>query len=323
MPLKTVNLRQLHFYSSDLNLQSGHNREMAESVPHYYLYGEDQSTAQLEFLHIEPISERSSAHEWEISPHRHDNLFQLVWIERGRIRSTIETKLEVCYGPALVVIPPGVVHGFTVDKGTSGLVFTIALGFMHRVFDASDRAELGYLFERAQVVNIDTSSAVGSALRGVIKQLDEEYRWPNPGRLQYIDALIKTLVVHLARLQPQRIKPTGSERDAIEHFQRFQKLLEHHFRERWKVQQYSEALGVSEKRLAKFCKAAVDLTPLQLIHGRLLMEAKRQLAYTRMSINEIALDLDFVDPAYFSKFFQKATGQRPTEFRQSCSQSAQ
>lgn len=314
-PLLPVIFSQQNFYSSDFNQESEHNELMKTSVPHYHLYGESQSTAESEFLHVETISERSSAHEWEIAPHRHDNLFQMIWVDRGRIKIAVESTVELCYGPAIMIVPPGVVHGFSINQGTTGLVFTIADAFMHRVFDDGDQNDLGYLFIQPRLVTIDTNNAVGSALLGVIKQLDEEYRWPKPARLQFMDALLKTLFVHLARLIPKIEKTAGVERDVIDQFHRFQKLLEHHFRERWKVQQYCESLAVSEKRLARYCKAAVDLTPLQLIHNRVLTEAKRQLVYTRMSITEIALDLNFVDPAYFSKFFHKATGQSPTEFR--------
>ncbi len=291
---------------------------MKMTVPHYHLYGENQSTIESGFLHVEAIAERSSALEWEIAPHRHDNLFQMIWVDRGQIEAAIESTKELCYGPAIMLVPPGVAHGFSINHGTTGLVFTIADAFMHRVFDESDQNNLGYLFIQPRLVSIDTNNAVGNALLGVIKQLDEEYRWQKPARLQIIDALVKTLFVHLARLVPKIERTAGVESNAIDQFYRFQKLLEYHFRERWKVQQYCESLAVSEKRLARYCKAAVDLTPLQIIHNRVLTEAKRQLVYTRMSINEIALDLDFVDPGYFSKFFQKATGQSPTTFRRNC-----
>ncbi|MEZ5449103.1 MAG: helix-turn-helix domain-containing protein [Thiolinea sp.] len=39
------------------------------------------------------------------------------------------------------------------------------------------------------------------------------------------------------------------------------------------------------------------------MHDRLIAEAKRQLIYANRSVNEIAYELGFRDPAYFSRFF--------------------
>lgn len=53
----------------------------------------------------------------------------------------------------------------------------------------------------------------------------------------------------------------------------------------------------------------------QVLHARLLVEAKRQLLYTVRSSSTIAYGLGFKDPAYFSRFFKRATGKNPREFR--------
>jgi AraC family transcriptional activator of pobA len=54
---------------------------------------------------------------------------------------------------------------------------------------------------------------------------------------------------------------------------------------------------------------------LELIHERLLLEAKRNLIYTSTSISELSYAIGFSDPAYFTRFFKKATGEAPKAFR--------
>ncbi|GAB3387028.1 hypothetical protein GCM10027514_28270 [Azotobacter armeniacus] len=54
-----------------------------------------------------------------------------------------------------------------------------------------------------------------------------------------------------------------------------------------------------------------------MIHQRLLLEAKRNLIYTTMTVNELSDALGFNDPAYFSRFFRRLAGQSPKAFRQS------
>ncbi len=59
----------------------------------------------------------------------------------------------------------------------------------------------------------------------------------------------------------------------------------------------------------------VNKNALQLIHERVLLEAKRNLIYTVQSVSQISYGLGFNDPAYFSRFFKRLTGQPPKAFR--------
>jgi AraC family transcriptional activator of pobA len=63
------------------------------------------------------------------------------------------------------------------------------------------------------------------------------------------------------------------------------------------------------------CLAATGQSPIQLIHARIVLEAKRQLHYTDRPINEIAFALGFDDPAYFTRFFTRLSGASPRAFR--------
>ena len=54
---------------------------------------------------------------------------------------------------------------------------------------------------------------------------------------------------------------------------------------------------------------------MQLVHARIVLEAKRQLRYTSVAVSEIAYALGFDDPAYFTRFFSRRTGLSPRAFR--------
>ena len=70
-----------------------------------------------------------------------------------------------------------------------------------------------------------------------------------------------------------------------------------------------------------------NLTPLELEIMHVLWETgpanvqtvqqklKRDLAYTTLSIKQIALDLGFGDAGYFTRFFQRLSGRTPTQWR--------
>src|SRR3546814_8879244 len=72
-------------------------------------------------------------------------------------------------------------------------------------------------------------------------------------------------------------------------------------------------LRVTPARLSQACKELLGLTPISVVHEQKLMQAKRKLTYSRISDAEIAYQLGFKDPAYFSRFFRRYTRKRSAE----------
>lgn len=93
----------------------------------------------------------------------------------------------------------------------------------------------------------------------------------------------------------------------------FYQLLEIHYTENVGVQYYIEKLGTTEKKLSSATKKHTGLSPLQVIHNRILLEAKRMLLFEETSHKEIAYQLGFDSPASFSTFIKSKTGLAPLQ----------
>ena len=78
------------------------------------------------------------------------------------------------------------------------------------------------------------------------------------------------------------------------------------------VNKYASSLNVSEKKLAALTKKYLGLSPLQVIHNKLLLEAKRLLTFKKNSLKEISFQLGFDSPASFSLFIKNKTGLTPS-----------
>jgi AraC family transcriptional activator of pobA len=81
------------------------------------------------------------------------------------------------------------------------------------------------------------------------------------------------------------------------------------------VAQYAAGLNVTPARLRAACIEVTGKTPTRVLEERLVLEAKRNLTYTNMTVAQIAYYLGFTDPAYFSRFFSKLVGESPAAFR--------
>jgi len=72
---------------------------------------------------------------------------------------------------------------------------------------------------------------------------------------------------------------------------------------------------VQSLQLNQLCRALSGQTALQVVHQRLLLEARRSLVYTRMSIGQLSDSLGFSDPTYFARWFKRLSGQTPNAYR--------
>ena len=97
--------------------------------------------------------------------------------------------------------------------------------------------------------------------------------------------------------------------------QRFVALLELHFLEHWQVSDYAKALAISPTHLSRLVRAASGQSALRMIEARIMREARRNLAYTHLSISTIAYSLGYADPAYFPRVFKRDAGVSPKAFR--------
>ena len=96
----------------------------------------------------------------------------------------------------------------------------------------------------------------------------------------------------------------------------FRDLLESNFKKQKSVSEYSSQIITSEKRLGQATSKVLGKSPKEIINDRVLLEAKRLIVHSNLSIKEIGQDLGFEDPAYFIRYFRKNIGTTPVEFRE-------
>jgi AraC family transcriptional activator of pobA len=81
------------------------------------------------------------------------------------------------------------------------------------------------------------------------------------------------------------------------------------------VDQYAGVLRVAPVRLNRLCLKIAGKTAFGMTQERLILEACRKLTYVPAGVADIAYELGFQDPAYFSRLFKKLVGMTPKEYR--------
>ncbi len=103
-------------------------------------------------------------------------------------------------------------------------------------------------------------------------------------------------------------------KDQVDILREFNALVEFNFRKEHSVGFYAEKLFKSPKTLSNYF-AKFEKSPLQIIHDRIILEAKRLLIYTNKTAKEIAYEIGFDDASHLSRMFKKHTSLSPSEFK--------
>jgi len=275
-----------------------------QTIHSYSLFGE--STHLPDVMHCETIAERSVLHDWELAPHRHARLHQLMWIQTGGGLAQLDDDHCPLKPGCLVNVPPGHVHAFRFEHNTQGWVVTLADELLDEIL-----AHVGDVRQSLSRCGVLTQL---SSITPLMEQIWQEFQDSAPARALVLRGLSATLLGRVARAlaQAQDNSPATQESRLV---QRLRALIDQHYLEHWQVTDYARALSVSTTHLSRVTRAATGTPASALIEARLLREARRHLAYTHLSITTIAYALGYSDPAYFTRVFTRDAGISPRRFR--------
>ncbi len=264
---------------------------------------------------------RSQLHNWEIKPHRHEVLTQVLHIERGRASVQLDGQLIELHGPGLVTIPALVPHGFRFSPDTNGTVITVNESHLNSLLDH----EPGLLatVSRTRAQQLQRRDPQAAVLQAAARAVRDEFLGTAEWRMLALDGALLGLAVAVARAaaaQPTQTESTGPRAQA--HVERYKALIEKEFRSQPAVLAIAQRMGITSTQLNRVCQQVLGHSASALLQKRIVLEAKRELTYTTLSIKQVAHELGFADAAYFTRFFQREAQMTPTAWRTQASRKA-
>jgi AraC-like DNA-binding protein len=154
-------------------------------------------------------------------------------------------------------------------------------------------------------------------INSLFAQIEDEFGVQDSSQEEMIRTYLKQLLIKSTRLWKQQhleSAPEESNND-IEFFRRFTQLVEAHYKEKHTVADYADILLVAPKTITNKFKRLNLPQPNEVIKNRIILEAKRLLVHTALTAKEIAYELGYEDPAYFSRLFLIKTGESPSGFK--------
>jgi AraC-like DNA-binding protein len=140
---------------------------------------------------------------------------------------------------------------------------------------------------------------------------DEE----NPFRLQVIENLIRVFYYGGVSKFRKIDKETTPYKNSI--VERFMELVQEHYREERLIGFYADKLCITPKYLSKLVKDNTGRSAGEWIDSHVILEARAMLQSSDMTIQQIAASLNFPNQSFFGKYFKRATGLSPKQYRSS------
>jgi AraC-like DNA-binding protein len=240
--------------------------------------------------------------------------YSIFWIKDGRGTYNIDFKQYSFDGNVLFFLSPGQIFSVDSEKVKEAYRINFVKDFYCIQTHDKEVACNGVLFNNVyETPFVSPYKKDTQKLDFILENLIEEFSNSATAQYDMLQAYLKQFIILAVRIQKENHQLKENSESKL--FKDFSVLVEMNFKKMHSVTDYANRLGVSPKSLTKNFQKIGTNTPSNFIKNRIVLEAKRQILYSTDSVKQIAFNLGFNDPAYFSRFFTKSTLKSPLQFK--------
>ena len=278
-----------------------------------YQYTPTKNQASAQFA-VEKVQLETSCRNYQ--SHRSE-AYKIFFVEEGSGKYQIDFQDIEITGSGIFFLSPGQALQVLEEHLSRATQISFNREFYCIETHGKEIACNGVLFNnmhKGTYLNLDESTGV--LFKGFIQKLVDELENPGRAHREMLETYLRLILIEALRLNEieHSAMAVSSEQES-RMVGDFIALVDKNFRSIHSVSAYAEQLFISPKSLAKRLKLEGYPRATEIIRDRIVLEAKRDLRYTQKSIKEIAIDLGFEDPGYFTRLFKKAETNSPQNYR--------
>jgi AraC family transcriptional regulator, transcriptional activator of pobA len=256
--------------------------------------------------------------EHNLMPHLHD-FYSIFWIESGEAIHATEFVEYSLKEDTILFVPPGLKHRMYIDRSVGGTYMLFNEEFIQ--YNRKNHVPLKeyHLFNNPDFKSlIKVFPAMREKLKNITDLILDELRNADDYSQDIVLNLLHLFLLESRRIFDQQNEAPREEPDTTPDTTiiKFKQLIEENYTTQKSVSPYAEMLNINPSCLNELTKRTTGITAGELIRNRVIDETKKLLYSSSISGKEIAFQLGFDDPAYFSRFFRKYTGLTLKEFRE-------
>lgn len=290
---------------------------MVQRIQHIPIYSLDQ------FSNSETPSKQFQVEVFDANrhfsveyPHRHD-FYEVLYLNRGSGTHVIDGNAYDIEPPCIFFMSPGQAHKIEFSNDISGYIFIFTAEFFLLNQSNQNRLiEFPFFFSVQQdnpPLQMNQSgdiSFVELLFKRGIKELKKESAYS----VDIVRSILDVLLNFCASIYSNTQDTFTSGKGHIL-VKKFFQLVEENYRYNPTVAQFAEKMALTPSHLTQTVVRLTGKTSLQIIKAKQILETKRLLIYTSLSVSEIAHQMHFPDQSYFSRFFKRECGMTPQQFR--------
>jgi len=244
--------------------------------------------------------------------------YSIIWIKQGHGEIVYEFNTHPFKESYIMFFTPYQPFIIKNGKDISGTTIHFANDFFCIEKHSKEVACNGVLFNNAYSnpyikINEEDKSEFDYLIKKMLDGLKQEDNSDHELLFSYL----KIFLIHASKIKMQQSEITNKK--SIEPNQhiliKLKDLIEENYKSVKSPKDYAEKLYMTPKSLGKLVKDYLNKTLTEIIHERIIIEAKREIFLTKKPIKEIAQDLGYHDQYYFSRLFKKVTSVSPETYK--------
>lgn len=251
-----------------------------------------------------------------LNSHQFHGYIRILYLPAGH-RVTVDFDEYTGRQPGVFFITNQHLTVHAIGEGTGFFIYYNRDFYCIQIHDAEVACD-GLLFNNSYQMPLTALSADENQVAAYLfQQMEEEFELNASSQEEMLRVYLKQLIIRATRIwkKQQLGKLNDEPHRETEFFREFSRLVEIHYKRKHSVSEYADLMGVAAKTLSNKFRRFDLPQPNDVIKDRIILEAKRLLSHTALSVKEIAYDLGYDDPAYFNRLFTSKVGNSPAIFK--------